>query len=239
MSNLVRKPKHILLSLLLSLLIGLMTYTVAYAVFISIITDDGLLDGGWPVDPFPVVAVGGEDPGYNIQAFWVGTNADPPTEYYFRADLDAAMPAGGFLEARLDCNGDGDFVDAVDVLVDYQPDVDGTVVLDGTETNIDSQPDEYGEATDTDFVYEWKASTSGINVNWSACLANPVSIMLATMDSTLTPRDTTSAWGINVPTAVTFQRFDGVSTNRSFLAVTLVSLLFLAGLVVVSSIRPK
>lgn len=239
MFDLARKSKRILLSLALSVLVILTTFTIAYAAFISIDTNDGGVDTNWPAAPFRNDDSGDASTGYDIIDFWVGTDANPPTQYFFRADLDAAMSGTNpFLEARLDCNNNGIFDEAVDVLVDYVPGADETWVYAGNDINISHpQPATSGEETATAGVYEWKASTSGGPVSWTACLSGTPSIMLVTMEDD-TDMDTTEARRIDVVTAVTFQRFDGVSTSRSFLAVTLVSVLLLGGVFAFAT-RPK
>lgn len=239
MFDLVRKSKRILLSLALSVLVVLTTFTIAYAAFISINTNDGAVDVNWPATPFRNDAAGDASAGYDIINFWVGTDANPPTQYFFRADLDAAMSGTNpFLEARLDCNNNGNFEEAVDVWVDYIPATDDTQVWAGDLSVDHVQPASYGEATSTTGVYEWKAATSGGSVSWSACLSGTPSIILVTIDDT-TVVDDTVARNIDVTTAVTMQRLNAVAPSRALVLGGLMSLLLLAGFAAVFVIRPR
>jgi hypothetical protein len=215
MFNFTRNLKHVWVAIALTLIIVLMTFTIAYAAFISINTNDGLVDSNWPATPFLTDPTGDAAPGEDIQNFWVGTDANPPTVYFFRAQLATWMPTTSnyFLETRLDCNNNGSFFDSADVVVDYSPMADLTDVLNGTFANEDTQPNTFGEVTNATGVYEWKAATSGPNVNWGQCKSGShINVMLATVDPTFIDVDTTSSRGFNVPTAVTLRDLSAQSS---------------------------
>jgi hypothetical protein len=215
--NRINKVSRVLLgvSLLMITVMG-----IAHAAFFTINTNDGIDQTGLPtafrVDP------SGDPANYDILNFWAVSDANPPTEFYFRAELDGALPSGAYLEARLDCNNNGIFTESVDVLVDYQPfdttTPDSIYYWNGDwSTYGDDYNTIYGEPTATTGAYEWRAPTSGIgNVVWTDCLSGQINVQLATVEPFGTDQDTTVSRGFDVPTAVTLQQITPSSHGTIF-----------------------
>lgn len=167
--------------------------SVVYAAHVTIDTDNAMLDAAWSNVSMLLDSAEWGDVGntnYDIGEVWVGNDASPPSEIYFRADLEGTLLAFDRLEARVDCTGDNDFTDTQDVIVYYQLNVGGEDVSEcqgnlytsGCPFNfIEQNGDTYGEEiTGSPNSYEWKADISG-DTSWSACLDN-LKVQFASMN---------------------------------------------------------
>ncbi|MBN1538110.1 MAG: hypothetical protein JW908_15340 [Anaerolineales bacterium] len=215
-----RKSNKLFLSTVIGMLIVILSVTVAYAAFITIDTTDGVVDGDWSTTAFLSDPADDADDTYDILNFWVSTNGSSPTEFAFKVELDNWMTTSGndFLEARLDCNHDGDFIDTEDLYIDYAPISDEVMVFEAPGTGDSySLGSTYGEATATNYVYEWKSTTSTGSVDWATCLANStnINVMLATVtfSGDFIDKDITGIGGYNQSTAITLQNFSGNPRN--------------------------
>jgi hypothetical protein len=252
MFDFARNSRRALLTVSLTLVIVLMTFTLAYAAFFSINTDDGLIDPNWPAAPFMTDPAGdAASIGNDIINFWFGSDGNPPSEFYFRADLAPAVPPGNpsagdggmgplvFLIAKLDCDNNGSFVDDVDMWVVFNAYKGETISANGSLSLMDQMPNTYGEFIGTT-AFEWKTSTSGINLDWGPCTSSSqINVMLTTVDGIFTDLDTTTPKGYNVPTAITLQHLDGAAVVQPGAALALAGILGLVGLAVVRSARRK
>jgi hypothetical protein len=93
----------------------------------------------------------GTDLRYEIDKVWAGNNASPPTEFYFRVDYLGAATSANLYRVRFDCNRNGSFSDAVDVYVDYSPEIDIVVQYQGSggPGEYYPPPEAFGEAFGT------------------------------------------------------------------------------------------
>ena len=101
---------------------GLAITGIAYAANTVIDTNDGQVDSNWAV--VPVLSSDGDDfanDNYDINQAWVASAPDQ-SAFYFRVSLVGAgqLPHNySSFEARLDCDRNGSFLDASDVVVYY------------------------------------------------------------------------------------------------------------------------
>lgn len=126
-------------STIIALLLALLLVPLAHAVFVNINTNDDTLDPDWgTTTPSPYLSdasgdgTGGDD--LDITDTYVGTSGNGSGEYlYFRVDTvtGPSAPGGGAslerLNAAIDCNDDGDFIDngaTTDLAVIYIPETD-------------------------------------------------------------------------------------------------------------------
>lgn len=205
--NSINRVSKVLLGVILLMITVL---GIAHAGFFTVNTNDGIDQVGLPTafltDPASDVASN-----YDILNFWVFSDANPPTEFYFRAELSAYLPIESYLEARLDCNNNSNFDDPADVLVTYLPvsagESDAVYPVSGDWGNTDTYLAIYGEPTSTTGAYEWRSPVGGGTVDWSACLSGQINVQLATVEgSGFTDVDVTASRGFDVPTAVTLQQ---------------------------------
>lgn len=226
-----RKHRKYTMGIVAALVIALISANVAYAAFISNInTTDGSIDSNWPITATITDANDVADDNYDILNFWVGTDAYPPTVFYFRAELVGTLPTdGSWLEAQLSCDNDEDFFEANDVLVEWFPYNDSGNILNGTASYSDPLGVAWGEAI-APHNYEWKTPTSASI--WDTCkAATNIKVRLETYDVSVSAKDTTASRGYHEPTVVTLQRFDGVATNHDRATAALVGILLLIGFV--------
>ena len=156
MKFLFGKNKIYSLSIILAAVFILSTVSVAFAAFFIINTNDGSIDPNWTPLPFRDDPTGETIPNYDIDQVWFGTNASSPSEFYFRMDLVSTIPLdGSSIEARLDCDGNGNFNDPMDVTVAYYPDFD---MVEAFQANVGFPSDlydpSYGEVL-SGGNYEW------------------------------------------------------------------------------------
>jgi hypothetical protein len=216
-------------ALVAAILAALLIASTVFAAFFTINTNDGLDDPNWPVSPFTTDPTGDAPSNYDIQSFWAGTDANPPNNYYFRADLvgTLSMAIDDYLFSRLDCNDNGSMADSVDVLIGYVPETDTLLVAQGDLTNLDSMPgSSLGEVTSSG-NYEWRVPTSGGSVDWSACETGHIKIDLVTVDNDYFGgiQDQTTSHGFNVPTAVTLRSLSaGIQQRASTAMLVLASI---------------
>ncbi len=102
-------------------IILLLVAMTLYAGFITIDTDDGIVDGNWPLEPVIIDPTGDSIiPEQDIVSVWVGSDDIVPNEYYFRLKRDDIENDGNYhFIADLDCNNNGNFDDDVDKRIIY------------------------------------------------------------------------------------------------------------------------
>ena len=93
----------------------------SYSADVTIDTDDEAVDSNW--NTVPAIINDGVDTAanYDIVEAWMG-NAEDNSTFYFRVNLadSGQLPADySTIEARLDCNQDGDFTDPEDVVTSW------------------------------------------------------------------------------------------------------------------------
>jgi hypothetical protein len=198
--------------------------SVAYAAHVTINTDDGAIDGAWVNVPLSINDGADAAANYDIVEAWVGNEADN-SAFYFRVNLAGTgqLPDDySTLEARLDCNQDGDFTDAGDVIVYYAldaflPDGEESVECQGTDyidcdyapepNNSDTNPISFGEEiAGSPYNYEWRADVNNGDTDWSACLGT-FNVQFASVDNTGAVQDITVWRAYSAPNAVTLTRF--------------------------------
>jgi hypothetical protein len=199
---------------------------------ITINTNDGLDDPNWTETPFRHDPAGDAGSGYDIRSFWVGADAYPPNTFFFRAELNAALPVEGYVEARLDCNLNGEYFDSSDISVIYVPfssSIDDAVyVTQGDFNGMDFYRPEHGEATSTTGAYEWKAPATGTNTDWTSCLGEQVSVILVTVSYPASrDEDLTEARIFGAPTAVDLVDLRAASASWSRLVYWVIPVLVL------------
>ncbi|CAG1771866.1 hypothetical protein BAC2_02021 [uncultured bacterium] len=199
--------------------------SVVYAVRTTINTDNGSVDANWgSVTLFSNDGDDFADNNYDINQAWL-TNAPDNSEFYFRVNLvgSGRLPQDySSFEARLDCNRDGDFADAVDVVVYYATrttsDFTEEVVecqgndyyfCDYAPTNTsDTNADTFGEEiAGSPYTYEWKADVVNGATNWSQCLGD-INVQFASLNTSQVLQESTVWRGYNVtPNAVALKNF--------------------------------
>jgi hypothetical protein len=148
---------------------------------------------------------------YDIVEAWIGNSEDNNT-FYFRVNLASTgqLPDDySTLEARLDCNQDGDFTDAQDVVVYYAldsflPDGEEVAECQGSDyidcdyapepNNSDTNPITFGEeitgTMGTPYNYEWQADAVNGDTYWWGCLGT-FNVQFASVDNTGAEQDIT------------------------------------------------
>jgi hypothetical protein len=202
-------------------LIALLVFaSVAYAAHTTISTNNRADDVNW--DTISVIITDGADTvaNYDIVKAWVGNSADRST-FYFRVALAGTgrLPNDySALEARLDCNQDGEFADAEDVVVYYAldtflPSGEEVIECQGTDyidcdyapepNNSDTNPATFGqEIAGPPYTYEWQADVDDGATNWSDCLET-FNVQFASVDNTGAVRDITMWKAHSDPNSVT------------------------------------
>ncbi len=200
--------------------------SVAYAALIvDINTNDMLVDPAWIAEP-PLIADGIDaTANYDIIEAWVGTH---PTgdAYYFRVTFDGTLqPDYSVIEARLDCDLNGLYTDAADMIVYYQFNLGGleeVVECQGrdywdcayaTPNTSDLNPVTFGEPIPgTPTNYEWKGELISGIADWSQCLGS-INVQFAALDGNGVEQDVTdSVQYIGIPTAVSLVTFNATAS---------------------------
>lgn len=243
------KKKHA--SVIVVVVLMLVVTTVVYAAFVTVNTNNGAVDTAAWNSTTPLLVDGSGDTGnanYDIGEVWVANDAATPTELYFRVDLEGLLNLGDRLEARLDCNGDNDFIDAQDILVYYQMNItedvsecQGNLYASGCPfALIEQNGAEFGEEiTGTPNTYEWKADISGDTV-WDSCMGS-INVQFASLQNGSEIDVTDWAQGnYNVPTAVNMLGFTGPQSQLLVsLAAVLLGIVTLVGLAVLRLQKQK
>lgn len=247
------KPKTIVKStgIIIALLCMLMLPVVVLAAFISVNTDDGIIDPDWAsVTTFFTDPSNDALPDeYEIKQAWIARESDS-SMYYFRVILYGQLPLDNIsgIEARLDCNNNDIFTDAGDKIIVYyhsNPATNDDVIeCSGDEypacAGPNSEPlkgSDFGEEIavgDGTYSYEWRADTTEVGgMDWSMCDGVIPAHFITTWPD-LTPIDATDIRGFDVPTAVDLARFETRQTAASLapaflgLALVLVAAMLLA-----------
>jgi hypothetical protein len=203
--------KHHIRAVVIVVAALLIAIPVVYAASVMIDTDDGAVDADW--DTVSVTIDDGADTAanYDIVEAWVGSPEDNGA-LYFRVNLASSgqLPDDySTLEARLDCNQDGDFTDAQDVVVYYALDTflpDGEEIAEcqgadyidcdyAPEPNLsDTNPITSGEeitgTIGVPYNYEWQADVRNGTTDYSACYGT-FNVQFASVDNTGTVQDIT------------------------------------------------
>lgn len=174
---------RIIIPIFVMLLLGVMTL---YAGFITIDTDDGVVDDNWPVDPFITDPTGDAVSGHDIVSAWVGSDDIIPNEYYFRLQREGIeIDDNGHFIAELDCNNNGSFDDDVDKRIIYVASADSLYFIPGQPTTAPTtptpvyMPDTYGEVTDSGDI-EWRVDTEELG---SPCRDNIIALRFRTYNT--------------------------------------------------------
>ena len=211
--------------------------SVAYAAYVTINTDNTVVDN-WSAVPVLYNDGGDVTANYDIADAWMGNDAASPSEFYFRVNLQGTgrLPIDSVLEARLDCNRNGFFNEAVDITIYYWITSGGEYLLEcrGDNSVCETNPTSFGEEIlGTPNNYEWKADVStgvGNEADWSACLGT-VDIQFASGDGSVT-QDLTTARGYSVPNVVTLKSFAAQNQVLPVAAIVL-GVVAVGGLVVI------
>lgn len=203
--------KHHMSAVVIVVAALLIVIPVVYAASVMIDTDDGAVDADW--DTVSVTITDGADTAanYDIVEAWVGSPEDNGA-LYFRVNLASSgqLPDDySTLEARLDCNQDGDSTDAQDVVVYYALDaflLDGEEVVEcqGTDyidcdyaaepnlsdTNPITSGEEISGTIGVPYNYEWQADVRNGTTDYSACYGT-FNVQFASVDNTGTVQDIT------------------------------------------------
>lgn len=144
------------------------------------------------------------------------------------------------LEARLDCNQDGDFADAVDVVVYYALDSfliepgnplgEEVVECQGSDyincdvvapNNSDTNLVTFGEEiAGTPYNYEWQADVNNGDTDWSACLGT-FNVQFASVNASGVVQDITGWLPYSAPNAVKLSGIAAQAPVMSIVAIVL------------------
>ncbi|MDF1515633.1 MAG: hypothetical protein P1S60_17625, partial [Anaerolineae bacterium] len=165
------------------------------------------------------------DANWDIVEAYIGNSADYQY-FYFRVNLAGTgiLPSNGdALEARLDCDRNGFFTDAVDVTVFYAKDFfsipsEQIIECQGNDypgcsgANSDWNLESFGEEiSGPPSEYEWSTDTINGNTNWSQCLGT-VDVQFASINPDVGPPvDLTATLPYNAPNSVTLSNIIGNS----------------------------
>lgn len=207
--------------LLISLTVALLATTAIYAVA-TINTNDGSVDANWAIEP-----VFDDDPDADgneyaeIDKVWI-TNNSEKSIFYFRVDTLMAAGNEEVMIARLDCNRNGSFTDAVDVAVigDGYPDLsyecqgntyDVTCWGDNRDENNGNDAFEEIVRGSGEYTYEFYGDVAG-TVDWSACTGEiDVQFVAAKYNEFSVEDDLTTKKTYGGPSAVQISGFAGGS----------------------------
>ena len=111
----------VLMGMLYAGLFAILLVTVAYAATTTIDTNDGSVDANW--SQVTMLRDDPDDDGNTyaeIDSVWIGNNSSLDT-FYFRVDSLMQSPDDELFVAKLDCNQNGNYDDAVDVAAIMDP----------------------------------------------------------------------------------------------------------------------
>jgi hypothetical protein len=227
-----------LLPVVLACVLALLVVSVAYAVFVTVDTNDGVVDSHWGTaaitdDAGDSTCAGGSFG--DITNVYIGSSGTTPTdEFYFRVQgTGFSTGSTGRGAAHLDCNNNGSFTDSVDRVVVYTIDDDYVVLLDGQSNILPAFDSTFGEHIGTTDL-EFKAPV-GDETILGACVSGQIGVYFASRNAALGATcDTTSTREYNTPTAVTQLRLNAqTATNPPIGLLPGVLMLALGGLVLV------
>jgi hypothetical protein len=214
MFKLSPRMHRVLVSATIALLAIVFSLSLVAAAIVVVSTIDGTVDG-WP--PLPSVIDPPGDSGLgtrDILAGWIGTDAVPPTMFYFRIDVavDPAVTPFDFDQipmVQLDCDGNGSFDTPNDRRVDYSRRNDLTlppqtvIISDGAGA---MSPIYYGAAyaEPVDVSVEWSAPAADLG---DCATASTFGVKFVTNLAGGVADDETNPFPYNHPTAVTLTGF--------------------------------
>jgi len=231
--------KRTFLLIAITVTVVFLVVSAVYAAHVTIDTDDGAVDAEWANVPMSFDAGVSTNANYDIVEAWVGNAADN-SAFYFRVNLadGGQLPQNySVLEARLDCNQDGDYTDAEDVVVYYALDTwlvepgnplgEEVVECQGSDyincdylpepNNSDTNPVTFGEEiAGTPYNYEWQADVNNGDTDWSACLGT-FNVQFASVNASGVVQDITGWRPYSAPNAVALS---GVAAQTSFTSVS-------------------
>jgi hypothetical protein len=221
------------------MIVVMLGVTLVYAVFLTINTNDGVIDSDWPsATPSPYVTDANNDAGggnTDITAGYMATSGPAGTDFlYFRVDVASGSIAGvnQRLTAFIDCNNDGDFTDnngaagPTDLIVLYSPAAD-TIQIRVAATNalVASGAASDGEAVGSSA--EWQVQKSVLTANGCTNIAtSTIAVAFTSLNDTTI---TGPVW--NSPTAIHLQAFQASGNTADMTAVAVFILLLLASMV--------
>ena len=242
-----KKRSFLLITIAIAIMLSVVS--VVYAAHITIDTNDNAVDTNWVNVPVSIVDGPGTAANYDIDEAWVGNAADN-SAFYFRVSLvnGGQLPQDySTLEARLDCNQNGSFTDAQDVIVYYAldtflPDGEEAVECQGSDyidcdytlgpNTSDTNPITFGEEIPgTQYNYEWQADVVNGDTDWSACLGT-FNVQFASVDTNGTEQNITTWQAYSAPNAVTLSSIAVQSPLMSISAVVL-GVIAVGGLIVI------
>jgi hypothetical protein len=219
-----------------ALLVALLVTGVALADYITVNTDDGVLDSAWAGRSIFINDPSGDNTGtaqYDLLEIFMGESGTNPTDYfYFLVQVNANNFTTVLnIAANLDCDNDGNFVEADDRRVLYSG---GAVfVQSGLGANIRGNVSTDGErvsfAGGTNNAAEFRVPLGDVDT----CGTNPtIGVLFATIEAPLpgTVRDTTLPRLWDVPTAIDLVSVEGRSASNLPLILAAVGAVLLLGL---------
>jgi hypothetical protein len=247
------QTKRLFSSITLAVILILVVTTVAFAIRVTINTNDTIVDPNW-AGATPVRTDGDDfaDNNYDLNQVWM--TSDPTNSaFFFRVNLISGgrLPADySSFEARLDCNMNGSFTDAVDVVVYYaiNAGLEELVECQGNDypmCDMSTEPNHsdtnsalFGEEINSSGIYnyEWRADVTNGTTNWSACLGN-IKVQFASLNQYQQLQDSTVWQTYNTPTAVELSQLTTTQSGVSPLAVLAGGFLAIMGLGVISTRR--
>jgi len=159
-------------ALILGLFIITSLVSTAAAKIAPINTNDNVWDSNWG-NPMHIDTISGPA-GFDIDTFWVNTDASSPTTYYFGLSTIGTLDTNAIVYFFIDCNDNNSFTDPVDRILEYDPLNDWVTEYTGDESTTEFGADTDGEkissgGNDSVEVMTTNAGT----VSWSTCqLAN-------------------------------------------------------------------
>ena len=220
-----RWGQTVTLVVILGLLAVIAVPGIAFAAIATIDTDDNTWDSNWGT-PMRVDTTIGPD-GYDIDTFWVNTDAASPTVYYFGLTTVGPLADDAIVYFWIDCNDNNVFTDNADRVIEYDPLNDWVTEYTGDEATIEFAPDANGEVIGGNSV-EVQTNNTG-DVSWASCQVGNHSIKAEIWNDIITNvPDSSAAQSSTVPriydlpTAVALQ---SISANPNLSLVNLSGLL--------------
>lgn len=192
--------------------------TVVMAAIAAVDTNDGAWDSNWGT-PLRVDSISGPA-GYDIDTFWVNTDAASPSVYYFGLTTVGSLANDAIVYFWIDCNDNDVFTDNADRIIEYDPLNDWVTEYSGDEILIElgPDPDPNGEVIGGNSV-EVQTNNTG-DVSWASCQGGNHSIKAEIWNDIITnvadsspSQSGTVPRTYDLPTAVTLNSFAAKSTN--------------------------
>lgn len=160
-----RWGQTVTLVVIFGLLVVIAIPSIAFAAIATINTTDGIWDSNWGT-PMRVDTTIGPD-NYDIDTFWVNTDAASPTVYYFGLTTVGLLADDAIVYFWIDCDDNNVFTDNADRVIEYDPLNDWVTEYTGDEATIEFAPDANGEVIGGNSV-EVQTNNTG-DVSWASC----------------------------------------------------------------------